>query len=86
MCVILDHHMISAEGMRTGGLRGHAPPENFENLSTLGCYLEQSECHNLANTRISFCYFIHMQTILEVIEIFVRFHCLSLYQNDFVSL
>ena len=30
-------------------------------------------------------FFVHAQTILEVIGIFAQFHCLSSYRNDFVS-
>ena len=29
-------------------------------------------------------FFVHAQTILEVIGIFAQFHCLSSYRNDFV--
>ena len=31
------------------------------------------------------CFLVQLQTSLEVIEIFVQFHCLSSYRNDFVS-
>ena len=30
-------------------------------------------------------FLVQLRTLLEVIEIFVQFHCLSLYRNDFVS-
>ena len=36
--------MMSAKGMRKWGIQAYATPEKFENLSTLGCNLVQSEC------------------------------------------
>ena len=36
--------MTSAEGMINKGGPGHAPPGNFQNLSTVGCNLVQYEC------------------------------------------